>query len=113
MHKLRFWFGVLVIIPGGIWMIIDFSNSRSAAAGSTPSGIPASWRDACNYVDTFGAGPLDDAHCARMIRERPSQFSEAEFLRRIKISGLQDSCIQSARTEQGRDACRMQYPTNW
>jgi hypothetical protein len=78
-----------------------------------PGGVPASWREACDYVYTYGAGRLPDENCVKMIRDRPAGFSEAEWVRRIKIGNQQSECIRNARTEQGKDACRMQYPTNW
>ena len=117
-EKVRFWIGVLVVLPACIWAITSLPNSRSSApaapAMGTPlSGIPASWREACNYVYTFGAGPLDDAQCARMIRDRPAGWSEAVWVYRLKISNQQAECIRTATTAQGKDACRMRYPVDW
>lgn len=117
-EKIAFWFGLLVFFPACVLVIIFLPDSRSTApaaptVATTSSGIPASWREACNYVYTYGAGPLDDAQCARMVRDRPAGWSEAVWVSRIKISNQQAECIRTATTPQGKDACRMQYPVNW
>ena len=104
---------LLFFFPGCVYAIVASLGSSSTQMARAPGGLPASWREACDYVYTFGAGRLDDEHCVKMIRDRPVGMSEAERVWRIKISNQQSECIRTARTEQGKDACRMQYPTNW
>src|SRR5258707_4643559 len=111
-EKALLWFGLLFFFPGCIYAIVASMGSSSTQLAQAPGGIPASWREACNYVYTYGAGPLDDAQCARMVRDRPAGWSEAVWVSRIKISSQQSECIRTATTPQGKDACRMQYPVN-
>jgi hypothetical protein len=119
-EKVRFWIGVLVFLPACIWVITLLPDSRSSSAPVAPtavstasSGMPAGWREACDYVYTYGAGRLSDDQCAKLVQDRPAGWPEAEWVRRIKVSNQQAECIREARTAQGKDACRMQYPMNW
>lgn len=115
-EKVRFWIGVLVVLPACIWAITLLPNSRSSApaaptvVSTTSSGIPASWRDACNYsYADLVSGPVSDERCAKIVQDRPTGWPEADWVRRIKVSGQEARCEAGARTLQGKDACRMQY----
>ena len=115
-EKVRFWIGVLVVLPACIWAITLLPDSRSSAPGArgvastTTSGIPASWRDACDYsYADLVSGPVSDERCAQIVRDRPTGWPEADWVRRIKVSGQEARCEAGAQTAQGKDACRMQY----